>query len=77
MRERVYITINEQAARLAQEMMSFREYIPGSRTLAYRKEADEAYDLAEEVREKRGDAFGDRAWNLAVRYAKNLGKYYN
>lgn len=77
MRERVYITINEQSAKLAQEMMSFREYVPGSRTSTYRKEADEAYDLAEEVREKRGDSFGDRAWNLAVRYAKNLGKYYN
>lgn len=77
MRERVYITINEQSAKLAQEMMSFREYVPGSRTSTYRKEADEAYDLAEEVRKKRGDAFGDRAWSLAVRYAKNLGKYYN
>lgn len=77
MSERVYITINEAAAKQAHQMMSFRDYVPESRTNAYRKEVDEAYDLAEEVRKKRGDALGDRAWALAQRYAKNLGKYYN
>ena len=35
------------------------------------------YDLAEEVIREKGDEYRERAWGLAVRYSRNIGKYYN
>lgn len=75
--ERVYVEINESGAKTANDMMSFREYVPGSRTREYKEDVDEVYDLAEEVMKKRGDDAGAKAWKLALRYAKNLGEYVN
>ena len=75
--EREYVTINESAAKTAKEMMSFDEYETGTITRVYQKEANAVYNLAEEVIEKRGEAYRERAEKLAKRYARNLGKYYN
>lgn len=77
MKEREYFTINEESARRAKEMSSFYDYISGSTTQAYKAAVDEVYNLAEKVYEKRGEEQGDRAWTLAVRYARGLAKYYN
>lgn len=49
MRERIYYEINEQSARSAHEMMSFRDYKEGSLTAEYKGYVDEAYDLADKV----------------------------
>ena len=77
MSEREFVVINEEAARTAQNMMSFNEYQPGSRTKEYQEDVNEVYDLAEEVVTRRGEEYRERAWRLATRYAKNLGKYFN
>lgn len=75
--ERQYVTINEESARIAHGLMSMSDYQEGSKTASYRVQVNEAYDLAEKVIEKRGERFEKRAWILADRYARNLGKYYN
>lgn len=75
--KREYVTINEESAKLAKSMMSFDEYELGSRTREYREDVNEVYDLAEEVIARRGDSYKERAWRLATRYAKNMGKYFN
>lgn len=77
MQQREFVVINEEAARTAQNMMSFNEYQPGSRTKEYQEDVNEVYDLAEEVVARRGEEYRERAWRLATRYAKNLGKYFN
>lgn len=75
--KREYVVINEESARRAHEMMSFRDYVPGIRSREYKEDVDQVYDLAEEVIARRGEAYRDRAWNLAQRYARDLGKYFN
>ena len=77
MSEREFVVINEEAARTAKNMMSFNEYQLGSRTKEYQDDVNEVYDLAEEVVARRGEEYRERAWRLATRYAKNLGKYFN
>lgn len=77
MSEREFVVINEEAARTAQSMMSFNEYQMGSRTREYQEDVNEVYDLAEEVVARRGEEYRERAWRLATRYARNLGKYFN
>lgn len=41
MKERIYYEINEQSARSAHEMMSFRDYKEGSLTAEYKGYVDE------------------------------------
>ncbi len=75
--KREYVKINEEAVKTARSMMSFDEYKIGSKTKEYQEDANEVYDLAEEVIARRGEKYKERAWNLATRYAKNMGKYFN
>lgn len=77
MNEREFVVINEEAARTAQNMMSFNEYQLGSRTREYQEDVNEVYNLAEEVVARRGEEYRERAWRLATRYARNMGKYFN
>lgn len=77
MSEREFVKINEEAARTAQSMMSFKEYETGSRTREYQEDVNEVYNLAEEVVTRRGEEYRERAWRLATRYARNMGKYFN
>lgn len=76
MNERTYFTINENSARTAHDMMSFREYVDGSTTEEYRRAADRAYDLADRVAAERPEE-AERAYRLATRYAKKMADYYN
>ena len=61
MSEREFVVINEEAARTAQNMMSFNEYQLGSRTKEYQEDVNEVYDLAEEVVARRGEEYRERA----------------
>lgn len=76
MMERVYYSINEESARVANNMMSMRDYAEGSTTAGYRSAVDKAYDLADRVAEKKPDE-ADRAYRLAERYSKKMAEYYN
>ena len=73
---RVYYKINEQSARTAHEMMSMREYEEGSKTRVYRGYVDDAYDLADQVAEKRPSQ-SERAYKLAERYSRKMAEYFN
>lgn len=74
--ERTYYPINEETARVAHDMMSFRDYRQGSTTAAYRKEVDEAFELAEEAIAKCPEA-AEKITALANRYSRRMAEYYN
>lgn len=74
--ERVYHEINEESARQAHNMMSFREYKVGSLTEEYRGYVNKAYDLADTVAEKRPDE-AERIYGIAARYSKKLADNLN
>ena len=76
MRERIYYEINEQSARSAHEMMSFRDYKEGSLTAEYKGYVDEAYDLADKVAESRPEE-ADRVYGIADRYSKKMAANLN
>lgn len=77
MEERLYFSINEASAKMAKSMMSFKDYVPDSTTNEYRRAVDKVYDLADQVAEAKGEDTGERAYKIAVRYARNLAAYYN
>ena len=74
--ERYYFQINEEAAKLAQEMNSFRDFKPGSVTADYRASVNRCYDLAEE-KTKQFPAYAEKLAYLATRYAKRLAEWMN
>lgn len=74
--ERTYYPINEETARVARDMMSFSGYRQGSTTAAYRKEVDEAFDLADRAAELRPDC-SEKIYALADRYSRRMAEYYN
>ena len=74
--ERTYYPINEEAARIAHDMRSFSDYRQGSTTAAYRKEADEAFELAEAAIAKCPEA-AEKIAALADRYSRRMAEYYN
>ena len=73
---RKYFEINENHARIAHDMMSFRDYQEGSATSDYQLECDKVYDYAEKVIERRPTEAERVEW-LAQSYAKKLADYYN
>lgn len=74
--ERKYYPINEAAAKQAHNMMSFSDYVAGSKTAEYKAMVDTAYNLADKVAEKKPDRAGD-AYYLADRYSKKLADNFN
>lgn len=74
--ERIYYPINEETARAAHNMMSFRDYTPGSKTAEYRSYVDEAYDIADAAAERRPDE-ADRIYRLAERFSRRLAENMN
>ena len=76
MYERTYFVINEEMAMHAHNMRSFFDYKRGSKTAAYKDYVDEAYELAEEIAEKR-PKHADRAWRIATSYARRLANNMN
>lgn len=74
--ERKYYRIDENAARQAQSIWSLTDYVPGSKTAEYKRLVDKAYDLADQVAEKRPDR-AEEAYSLADRYARKLADNLN
>ena len=74
--ERRYFEINEQSAKMAHDMMSFRDYVDGSTTADYKRLADKMYDLAEKVIEARPKC-SEKVERLAVTYARRMAANYN
>lgn len=66
-----YYPIDEEAAKRAQVMWSFRDYVTGTKTKEYQNLVDEAYQLADDVAEKYPDR-AESAYILADKYAKKL-----
>lgn len=61
--ERKYYTIDEKAARQAQSMWSFSDYVTGSKTAEYKQLVDKAYDLADQVAGEKPDR-AEEAYSL-------------
>lgn len=74
--KRNYYSINEAGARIAHQMMSFRDYVPDSKTAEYRQECDQVYELAEKALALVPDS-SERIENLADRFARRLAANYN
>ena len=71
--ERVYYAINEEVAKTAHSMMSFRDYQEGSKTAEYQGYVNKAYDLADKVAEARPDE-AERVYALAERYSRKMAE---
>lgn len=74
--ERIYYSINESAARSAKHMMSFSEYVEGSKTAEYKGYVDRAYEIADDVAKERPDQ-AERVYGMAARYSKKMAEYMN
>lgn len=74
--ERVYYPINEDLAKQAYNMMSFREYKTGSLTEEYKRCVDRAYKIADKAAEQRPDEAG-RIYGFAARYSKKMADNLN
>lgn len=74
--ERIYYPINEDLAKQAHNMMSFREYKTGSLTEEYKRYVDKAYKIADRAAEERPDEAG-RIYGLAARYSKKIADNLN
>lgn len=74
--ERIYYPINEDLAKQAHNMMSFREYKTGSLTAEYKGYVDRAYKIADRAAEERPDEAG-RIYGLAARYSKKMADNLN
>lgn len=74
--ERAYYTINEELAKRAHEMMSFRDYQEGSKTAEYQGYVNKAYDLADKVAQERPDE-AERVYALAERYSRKMAENMN
>lgn len=74
--ERKYYTIDEKAARQAQSMWSFSDYVTGSKTAEYKQLVDKAYDLADQVAGEKPDR-AEEVYSLADRYARKLADNFN
>lgn len=74
--ERTYYSINEQIARTAQNINSFREYKEGSATAEYRHYVDKVYEIVERIAEEKPHLL-EKAQRMAERYSRKLSIYYN
>lgn len=74
--ERIYFGINEEGARIAHDMMSFRDYREGSKTIEYQSMVDFAYEIAEKIIEKKPDE-KERVERLCERYSRRLAQNFN
>lgn len=61
---------------MANDMMSFRDYVPGTKTASYRAMVDQCYDIADQV-SKCNPNSAEKAYTLADRYAKRLADNMN
>lgn len=72
-----YYSIDEDAAKRAQEANSFREYKPNSITNDYRALVDDARKVAEEQKKKVDPMYHERIDSILNRYERELANWYN
>ena len=72
-----YYPIDEDTARRAHEMMSMRDYKPGSATAGYRASVDEAAALVERCKAATSPYYHDKLDALLDRYARRLAQWTN
>lgn len=73
----MYYPIDEGAARAAHDMMSFRDYQPGSATAEYRALVDKAAALVEWQKQAVSSYYHDKLDALLDRYARQLADWTN
>lgn len=74
--EKLFFTINEAAARAANDANSMRDYKEGGATEKYRAEVERVYAIVEKIAEKKPKLL-ERAQRMAERYSRKLAEYYN
>lgn len=72
-----YYPINEDLARRAKEMNSFRDYIPGTATAQYRSQVDKAVEIAEKQKAKTDPMYHEKIDGLLDAYARKLADNLN
>lgn len=72
-----YHTINEEAARRANDMNSFRDYKAGSATAEYRRMVDAATELAERQKQRVDPMYHEKIDRLLEIYCRNLAENMN
>lgn len=72
-----YYTINEEAARRANDMNSFRDYKAGSATAEYRRMVDAATELAERQKQHVDPMYHEKIDRLLEIYCRKLAENMN
>ena len=72
-----YYTINEEAARRANDMNSFRDYKAGSATAEYRRMVDAATELAERQKQRLDPMYHEKIDRLLEIYCRKLAENMN
>lgn len=72
-----YHTINEEAARRANDMNSFRDYKAGSATAEYRRMVDAATELAERQKQRVDHMYHEKIDRLLETYCRKLAENMN
>ena len=72
-----YHTINEEAARRANDMNSFRDYKAGSATAEYRRMVDAATELAERQKQRVDPMYHEKLDRLLEIYCRKLAENMN
>lgn len=72
-----YHTINEEAARRANDMNSFRDYKAGSATAEYRRMVDAATELAERQKQRVDPMYHEKIDRMLETYCRKLAENMN
>lgn len=72
-----YHTINEEAARRANDMNSFRDYKAGSATAEYRRMVDAATELADRQKQRVDPMYHEKIDRLLETYCRKLAENMN
>lgn len=73
----IYYTINEGAARRANDANSFYDYKPGSATAEYRSMVDKAVEIAEHQKKRVDPMYHEKIDSLVDTYARKLAENMN
>ncbi len=73
----IYYTINESAARRANDMNSFSDYKPGSATAEYRQMVDKAVEIGEHQKKRVDPMYHEKIDSLVDTYARKLAENMN
>lgn len=74
--KRIYQEINEDRAKIAHKMKYYYPYIEGTKTNDYKKEVDEAYSIADQIKKIRPEA-ARQAYRLVNEYSMKLAENIN